>query len=213
MILSGSLGGVAGSVPPAASMFLPPFSGTSATEASSIVLRCLEVPPASGGTAPSDPAAGVYSVSVAAKAEECKSLAYSAHEDWTLGPTPPELVGAPGRVRATFVPIAWGSSGRGTPARFGAQVVLTVSGAAPWTMMSFACEPTTCSREPGTDTGPLEPWVFEGTVEALPPEIGVQFRAEAYVAEGTGQASLHLTGRLESVVVIPVEPAEDEPTG
>jgi hypothetical protein len=194
-------------------MFLAPFTGASATEASSIILPCREVPPPPGSSEPSDPVAGVYSVSVAAKAQECRSLAYSVHEDWTIGATPPELVGVPARVRATFVPTSWGSSGRGTPARFGAQVVATVAGSGPWTMMGFACEPTSCSREPGSDTGPLEPWVFEGSVEALAPEIGVQFRAEAFVAEGTGEANLHLTGRLESVVVIPVKPAGDAPTG
>ena len=149
----------------------------------------------------------MFSVRVAAKAEECRSLGYSAEESWTIGPTPAALVGARARVGVTFAPMSWGSSGRGTPARVGAEVSLAVAGAAPRTLMGFACEPTTCSRDPLTDAVPMEPWVFDVTVEAMPAEIEAHFRAEAYVTDGTGEASMHLTGRLVSVAVSPVEGA------
>ena len=202
-ILAGSSGGVAWSVPTPESWLLPPFVGGGPTEASSIMLPCREVPRPGGNVPASDPSTGTFSVSVSAKAEECRSLGYSAEETWTLGPAPAALVGASANLRVTFVPMSWGSTGEGTPARFGAQVWMDIAGSSPWTLMGFVCEPTTCSREPVTDPVAFEPWVFEVTVAAMPAEIETHFRAEAYVADGTGEASMHLTGRLVSVLVTP----------
>lgn len=205
LILVGSWGDVAGSAPDAATVMVPPFAGDGPTQASSLLAPCREVVVPPAAVPPSDPATGVFSVSVGAKAEDCQALAYSSEESWVVGASPSELVGGPARVRVTFIPTAWGSSGQGTPARFGAKVTLSVAGSAPWTFMAFDCEPGRCSGQPPPTTLPLEPWVFEGTVEQLPAQIGAEFRAEAYVAEGTGEAAMHLTGQLASVAVAPVE--------
>jgi hypothetical protein len=134
---------------------------------------------------------------MAAEAEECTSLAHDMSEVWDLGAAPDALVGQPAHVTVVFAPEAFHSEGHGE-ATVGGSVGLSVGGSEEWTLGSFECSAGSCRSDGPSAQG--DQLVLEETVGALPAQIEAQFRAEAFVTDGTGKARVSLTGRLVSVL-------------
>ena len=195
-LLGGSVNGSADIVS-SASELSPPYAFGYRTETSSLMAPCQEVPNAPEDAAGSEPGAGEVAIGIAADAEQCTSLAHDVSEVWDLGPAPDALAGQPVHVTVIFASGTFRSEGRGE-ATVGGSLNLSVAGSEEWTLRSFECSAGACRSgdAEAQDEGQI---VLDGTMGALPARIEAQFRAEAFVKDGTGRARVGLTGRLVSV--------------
>lgn len=183
----------------------PPFDFGYRTETSSLMAPCREVPNPPQDESPSDPSVGRIRIGTAVEGEGCTSLAHDVAEVWDLGHAPDALIGLPAHLTVVVQPGTIDVDGEGD-ATVGGSVSVAVGGSAEWTLRSFECSAGRCRHEsPEAQEGRI---VLEGTVDAVPAQIEGYLRAEAFVKDGTGKASIGLTGHIVSVSVR----GADEPT-